>query len=223
MNAKTHIEAVPTPAQLLREAIARRDVVSEEITRIEQKLQFIAPIQAEEASAQSALNEVLRRDAEAMQAWMNDGAQGAAPEPDKKAREEAVHKLGQANAKLQAAGKVKAQIEQAHAEAHQRLAEAQAAITAAETQIMADEFLRSARALHDAHLAQLRAEAHYNAAKEAMHATNRSMASALTDRAAALLRPLNRAEAGDLELEIFQRAQRRFAALRAGEEPKAVA
>lgn len=223
MNAKTHIEAVPTPAQLLREAVAHRDAIDAEITTIVEKLHFIDPIQAEEASAQSALNEVLRRDAEAMQAWMNDGAQGAAPEPDKKAREEAVHKLGQANAKLQAAGKVKAQIEQEHAEAHKRRAEAQAAIAAAETQIMADEFLRSAKALHDAHLAHVGAEAHYNAAKDAMFATNPSMASALTDRAAALLKPLNLGESRDMELEVFQRAQRRFAALRAGEEPKEVA
>jgi len=221
MNAKTHIEAVPTPAQLLREAIARRQAIAAEITQIEQKLQFITPIQAEEASAQTALNEVLRRDAEAMQAWMNDGAQGPAPEPNRKDRDEAANKLSQANAKMLAAGKVKEQIESEHKDAHRRLAEAQAAIADAETQIMADEFLRSAKALAEAYLAQVKAEAHYNAAKEAVFATNRVMASALTDRAAELLRPLNRQEAGDLELEVFQLARRRFAALRAGEEPKA--
>lgn len=223
MNATTHIEAVPTPAQLLREAIARRDAIAAEISQIEQKLQFIAPIQAEEASAQSALNEVLRRDAEAMQAWMNDGAQGAAPEPDTMARQEAVQKLGQANAKLQAAGKVKAQIESKHADAHRRLAEAQTAIADAEAQIMADEFMRSTEALGNAYLAQMKAQIHYNAARDSMFAVNRTMASALTDRAAEMLRPLNRGQTADLELELFQLAQRRFAALRAGEDPEAVA
>lgn len=221
MNAKTHIEAVPTPAQLLREAIARQDDIRAEITRIEQKLQFIAPIQAEESSAQGALNEVLRRDAEAMQAWMNDGAQGAAPEPDKKAREEAIQKLGQASAKMQAAGMAKASIEAEHSAAHQRYAEAQAGVTAAEGQVMGDEFLRSAKALNEAYLAQLTAETHYNAAKDAMFASNRVMAGALAQRASDIMRPLDLNGGRKLADEVYQRAQRRFAALRAGEDPKA--
>jgi hypothetical protein len=223
MNAKTHIEAVPTPAQLVREAIARRDRISEEITRIEQKLQFIIPIQAEEASAQSALNEVLRRDAEAMQAWMNDGALGAAPDPDKKARDAAIQKLGQASAKMQAAGNTKVSIEAEHVAAHQRYVAAQAEVTAAESQAMGDEFLRSAKILADAQVARLVAETHYAAAKDAMFATDRALAGALAQRASDIMRPLNLAEGRELANDVYQRAQHRFAALRAGEDPMVLA
>lgn len=223
MSAKPHIEAVPTPAQLLREAIARQDEIRAEITRIEQKLQFLAPIQAEEASAQSALNAVLQRDAEAMQAWMHEGAQGAAPEPDRKARDEATRTLAQASAKLQAAGMAKASIEAELTAARQRYAEAQAAVTAAEGQVMGDEFLRSAKALNEAYLAQLTAETHYNAAKDAMFASNRVMASALAQRASDIMRPLDLNGSRQLAGEVYQRAQHRFVALRAGIEPQGAA
>jgi hypothetical protein len=218
MNAKTKLEAVPTNAQLLREAIARRDSTARDIETTRARAKCFAPIEAEVSAAQGELSAVLQRDAAAMQKWVDDGAQGLPPEPDHKTRDAAARKLAEASAKLSATGSARQQIEADTRDAHQRHLDALKAVRLAEFDVLAPELLRSAQAMKDAALVYLAAEQHYFASRTALFDLDSEMAQAPSDQAAAVGAPMNVQQEREFAQQAHAKSQKRLAALRAGQE-----
>lgn len=218
MNAKTKLEAVPTPAQLLREAIAQRDNAAKEVEGLRARANLFAPIEAEAAAAQAELQGILQRDAAAMQTWAQGGAIGAAPEPDHKAREEATRKLGQAGAKLSAAGGAKAQIEADTQAANDQYREAQQRVRAAEAEVLGQELLRAAQAMKDAAIAYLKAEDYYFAVRVALFGVDNAKGTAFSALAEPIARPLTMEEQRSLAEEFTRQNRQRLDALCQGDE-----
>jgi hypothetical protein len=158
MNAKLKIEAVPRPAQVLREAIAHRDAVAGEINDNRAKAALLDPLILELADADAALKDVLKKDADALHAWALAGAQGPSPSPDQRGRDEATRKVAEANAKLNASGIARNQFDVAYHEIVGRHQDAQLAVQAAQRAAIGDELLRSGTKQKTAAKAYLMAE-----------------------------------------------------------------
>jgi hypothetical protein len=218
MNAKTKLEAVPTPAQLLREAIARRNSTVAEIETIRERSKCFAPIEAALSAAQGELNAILQRDAEAMRKWVDEGAHGQPPEPDHNARDAAARKVADASAKLGATGSARQQIESDTRDAHQRHLEALQAVHSAEVDVLAPELLRSAQAMKDAALLYLAAEHHYFASRTALFDLDAARAQLPGDQAAAIGAPMTVEQDREFAQQRHAKSQQRLAALRSGED-----
>jgi hypothetical protein len=218
MSTKPKIEAVPMPAQLLREAIAHRDSSATDVNTIRAKADHFAPIEAQVRTAESELNGILSRDAEAMQAWVINGAKGTPPEPDHKAREAAARKLSEAGARLSATGAARSQIDAEVAQAQDRHRAAQQAVQIAESDVLGREFILSAHAMKDAARAYLTTEYHYFNTRVAMFAKDFGNAGVLSEQAQVIGAPLNVQQDHELAQQTLATSQQRFAALLRGEE-----
>lgn len=218
MNAKTKLEAIPTPAQLLRDAIAHRDALAQEIETITKRYQMFAPIEAEVAAAEGDLQRVLQIDATAMKAWADAGAKGDAPNIDHDAREAGARKLTHARAKLEATGVAKRQIEADHAAAHERYRHAQSLLRAAEIEVLAQEFIRSGHAMKQAANAYLATELHHFAVKQMMFNLDGGRAGAVEESLRPFTRPMNIEEERQFNQQVMPDIEHHLAALLRGEE-----
>lgn len=218
MNAKNKLEAIQTPAQLLRGAIARRDSTVAEIETIRARANHFAPIEAEVGAAEAALQTLLQQDAAAMQAWADAGATAPSPDPDHNAREAAARKVSDARAKLHATGGAKARIEAETREAHGRHQEALQVLRAAEAEVLGQELIRSAHAMKAASLAYLDTEQHYFNARQGLFAVDAGKATVFAEQAGAIATPMNIEQEREFGQQAFGRSQQRLASLIQGNE-----
>lgn len=219
MNIKPKIEAVPTAAQLLRDAIAYRDSTVTDMEAIRAKTQHFAPIEAEVTAAEGELQRVLQHDADAMQKWVDAGASGAAPEPEHKARENAARKVSDARAKLNATGHAKGQIESDVREAHERHLEAVTGVRSAESNVLGEELLRSASAMKAAALVYLAAEQHYFAIRTTLLDADPVKATPIASQAGEIGRPMNVEEERKFIQQTLAKSRQRCVALCQGQDP----
>jgi hypothetical protein len=167
MTAKPNIQAVQTPAERMRQAIATIETTLQEVENLRAKAAMFAPIEAEAAAAEAELQTILQADADAMRMWASDGARGAAPEPSNKAREEATRKVSTARAKLNASRGALAEFQGELDRANQRHLNAHAAEKDALRVVLGQELLHRARVVKDAARRYLATEHHYARVKRA--------------------------------------------------------
>lgn len=159
MTAKPNVEVTPAAASRLRTALAVRDQLGATSSEIMKKIERLAPLEADVATARGVLQQILQADAEALHAWVNQDAKGSAPDTNAKAREEAGRKLSAAQARLAAAGGVKAALEQELVENNTKLHAHQQVIASASVDAIGEEALRSVERMRRASLDYLESEA----------------------------------------------------------------
>jgi hypothetical protein len=150
MVSKPQIQAVPTPLQVLREAIAERDAAAAQADALRAKADMFAPVQAEVAAAEAAMHQVLQKDIDAMHAWAEAGATTAPPEPSTEARKEAAQRVAAARTKLETSAGAVRQFEQQMVIANQRYGDALPAVTNAQRPVLGEELLRRAHDMKEA-------------------------------------------------------------------------
>lgn len=197
MSIKPNIEPVPNPASALREAIAIRDDLSNQMADIHAKTAIFAPIEAEVATADADLQMILQADARAMQSWAEGGATGAPPEPAHRAREAATLKVSAARAKLNATGTAKEGFQVEITQTSQKYIIANQGVKNAEREVLIHEVLRRSHAMKKAAIDYLNAETNFfqvrNAAAgaggcDAAFAQSQEITRALTQEDEAALR-----------------------------------
>ena len=219
MSAKPQIEAVPTPADILRDAIATRDGFAKQVEAIRAKANIFAPIEAEVAASEAELQMILQADARAMQEWATAGAKGAPPEPQHKAREAATTKVSAARAKLTAAGGAKAAFEAEISKANQDYTQALAIVKNAEREVIGHELLRRAHAMKKAAIDYLNAETCFFMVRNA--ASNIGGCDGYFSQVQEITRPLVLEEEAALGADTRSRFDIYFASLLRGEAPDA--
>lgn len=218
MTSKQNIEAVPTTSQRLRQAIGARESIGREMEDNRARAARLAPLEAELAAANAALQGVLQKDADAMHAWAVDGANDVIPEPNHKAREAAARRVSDAQAKLNSAGMANAQFDAEYLALQERGVEAQNAVKDAQLPIIEEEILHRVQLLKDAARRYLMAEQFYYRGCSAAYEL--AGCDPLLQRAAELAKePFSASE----KVEMFERvrvaSEQRLEALLRGDEP----
>ena len=83
-------------------AIARRAELQRRAREMTENLARLTAVKNERDTARMAVEELVKKDAEALAAWASAGAKGVAPETDQKSREAAARKLAAAESQAQA-------------------------------------------------------------------------------------------------------------------------
>lgn len=141
-----------------------------------------------------------------------------APALDHDAREAAARKLTHARAKLDATGTARRQIDTDHAAAHERYQHSQQLARAAETEVLAQEFLRSGHAMKDAANAYLVTELRYFAVKQMMFNMDGGRAGDIAQSLVHIIRPMNIEEERQFNQQVLPGIEHQLAALLRGEE-----
>lgn len=217
MSIKPNFEAVPTPADNLRKAIATRDGFAVEVETIRSKTAIFAPIEAEVAAAEAELQMVLQADARAMQEWATAGANGAPPEPQHKVREAAATKVSAARAKLNATGIAKAGFTDEISKANANYSQAQAVVKLAEREVLGQEVIRRAQAMKRAAIDYLNTETCFHRARNA--AAVAGGCDGYFAQAHEITQPLNLEQEAALGADTQAKYESHLAALLRGENP----
>lgn len=168
MNAKTNIQAVPTALDHLRAALATRDELGKQSSEIMEKINRLAPIEAEVALAQAHLQEVMAAEQQKLQAWADKGAKGEPPAVDSAAREKASRRLADAKARLETAGAVKGSLTEDVMAINEQLQQHRLVLSLALMDALGEEVLRTVEGMRKTSLAVLESEAAYFAVVEQM-------------------------------------------------------
>lgn len=161
MNAKTNIQAVPTPLDRLHAKQAELAKLSAEGERIRDKIDALAPIEAEVAQARAELGQVIAADEKAIRVWVEAGGKGATPSGNTPAREAAARKLAAAQSKLTAAQGVRGDLEQEWQALCDRARPFESEIKTLAVDVVGEEALRAVTAYRNAVVTMLEAEAYY--------------------------------------------------------------
>ena len=102
-------------------AIARRAELQRRARELTENLARLTAVKNERDTARMAVEELVKKDAEALAAWASAGAKGVAPETDQKSREAAARKLAAAESQAQAVDQAIEGLTQQHRELHEEL------------------------------------------------------------------------------------------------------
>jgi hypothetical protein len=168
MSAKPKIEVVPTARDRLREAHAKQRKWGAIWSELTAKLAKLSPFKDAVAQARAELERIEQADADAMRAWVNRGAVGAAPIPDNAGRVDAARKLASAEASLRAAGVAKDDVENQLKAIGVEMRSFTPELHAAAIGAIGEEIFLAIEKMQRASLALLESDAHYKALRSAL-------------------------------------------------------
>jgi len=216
MSTKPQIQGIPTSHQVLRDAIAERDAAAAKVDALRAKADLFAPVQAEVAAAEAALQQVLQKDIDAMQAWAEAGASSVPPESNHKARQEAAQRVTAARTKLETSAGAVREFEQQMVEANQRYIDALPAVVNAQREVIGEQLLRKAQDMKAAARDYIAAEQLYFRVQRA--ANEIGGMDAYLARATKLTKPLMSSEEMEIGEAARMKSGRVLQALMRGEE-----
>ena len=103
------------------DAIARRAELQHHNRDLLAQIARLNAVKSERDSARAAVEELVRKDAEALATWAINGAKGVAPETDQKTRAAAAQKLAAAESQAAAVDRAIEKLTQQHLELHAEL------------------------------------------------------------------------------------------------------
>lgn len=176
MNAKANVEVVPTAADRLRAAHAKRAELGAVSSEVQQKLEKLAPLEAAVAQARADLEQIEQADTEALRAWIDKGGEGTPPSGNAPAREAAARKLAAAEARLKASRQVKGSLEDQLLAANTELRDFTSSLRGAEIDVIGEEAMRAVEEMRKTSMAILESEAYFLAVRSCLQQLRDSVA-----------------------------------------------
>jgi hypothetical protein len=161
MSAKPKIEVVQTAKDRLREAYAKRDKLQAEYSEIATKIASLGHFETAVEEARSELEKIEQANSDAVRAWVDRGASGAAPAPNNTGREAAARKLAFAEANLKASGAAKDSLSSKFTAAAMAFRDATPEIRAAQISAIGEQIFEAVERMRQASLVLLESEAYY--------------------------------------------------------------
>jgi len=217
MNEKLKIEPVATPAEVVREAIRRRDELAQRLAETKDRLAVLEPLEKDLRAAQAELQAIIDEDSEAVRVWLKSGSDDDMPEPRVDARQAAARRVTACMAKLASGDGARAKVDGEFADLNEQYRGALADVRRAEFDVMLRELERAAHGWRSAAIEYVTAEAVYTSARDALFQMAPAEAGPASQHAATIVSPIKcQREVAD---QARQLAAERFAKLLAGEEP----
>lgn len=217
MNAKLKMEPVATPAEVVREAVRRRDELAQRLEETKSRLDTLKPLEAELHAAQAELQAIIDQDSETLRAWLKSGSGDDMPEPRLDARQAAARRVSACMARLASGDGARTKVDGELAELNAQCRAAVDDVRRAEFEVMLGELERAAYAWRSAAVDYVVAEAVYTSARDALFQMAPAEAGPASHHAATIVSPIKCER--ELTDHARQLAADRFTKLLAGEEP----
>lgn len=217
MNAKLKIEPVATPAEVVREAIRRRDDLAQRLAETKHRLALLEPLEAELQAAQAELQAIIDEDSDTLRAWLRSGSGDEMPEPRLEARQAAARRVSACMAKLASGTGARATMDGEFAAMNEQYRDALEDVRRAEFDVMLRELERAAHTWRNAAIEYVAAEAIYTSARDTLFHMAPTEAGPASQHASTIVSPIK------CEREVADQARQlaadRFAKLLGGNEP----
>jgi DNA repair exonuclease SbcCD ATPase subunit len=161
MKAKQNTTVAATSLDRLRAALAERARLGALSDELRQKMEKLAPLEAELETAQAKLREILQADEAALRAWIDAGAKGNAPDTNTKEREEAARKVEAARTRITSIAGVRSDLTKQMQECDAKLGAHGDKLCSAYLDVLGEEALRAVDETRQRSIAVLSAEARY--------------------------------------------------------------
>lgn len=213
--------------EILRGELAIRGKLSERADELLAQINSVAPLEAQLEIAHAKWHAVRDADAKKVQAWIEKGAKGDAPEVDTAARESASREVAKAKAIVEAAGVAREDLAAKWQAVGQEIHEHRFKVGAALMDVLGEEVLLAVEDMRKTSMAVLESEAAFLAIRQQMNSLSDQMKEdvAIGQSFTRLLFAINKANAitdeerQQVMLNGRKRALARTEKLAAGEDP----